>query len=113
MIPAAMLLRARRDAHHARRRAARARRHGRHARRRDRRMTAAPALSVGLGRHRQARKRHHCAADSARKLHEKTLHEKGQAQLPCARHRFEINPFLLDPIFCADRKVQLALEDEQ
>ena len=75
-------------------------------------VTAAPALSVGLGRHRQARKRHHCAADSARKLHEQTLHEKGQAQLPYARHRFEINPFLLDPTFCADRKVQLALEDE-
>jgi hypothetical protein len=76
-------------------------------------VTAAPALSVGLGRHRQARKRHHCAADSARKLHEQTLHEKGQAQLPYTRHRFEINPFLLDPTFCAGRKVQLALEDEQ
>ena len=71
-------------------------------------MPAAPALSVGLGRHRQARKRHHCAADSARKLHEQTLHEKGHA-----RHRFEINPYLLDPIFCADRKVQLALADVQ
>ena len=44
-------------------------------------MPAAPALSVSLARHRQARKRHDRAADQARKPHEQTLHEKGQAQL--------------------------------
>ena len=51
-------------------------------------MTAAPALSVSLGRHRQARKRHYCAADQARKLHDQTLHEKKQAQLPSGATSF-------------------------
>jgi hypothetical protein len=51
-------------------------------------MTAAPALSVGLGRHRQTRKHHYCAADQARKLHEQTLHGKGQAQLPSGATSF-------------------------